>query len=550
MNAGTEKGAGRNGAWGLPLMLVLAACGARQEDGAGGEGDAAQTGSDAATSAAVDPQRIDAAMDCAALQGLALGNGEAMVAEAAQAEEEEAAHPAYCVAQVRFAASTLRFEARLPVRGWNRRLAFLGGGGFDGMIMSATEPYYSPSIRSERYATLATNGGYDAAGRDARYFQAAFAYDPAKRADFTHLSEHRALPVGRELIARYYGSAPVRSYFEGCSMGGHDALVQAQRFPQDFDGIVARAPAGNVVGLMLQFNRIAGRMTVPAQVPGPAQRARLAREVLAQCDALDGLEDGIVSRPQACGFDPETLRCGLDAGPDADCLTDAQLATVAAVTTPMATPDGRWRHAGYPFGGEDSPKGWGEYVWPNPALGGATMQGLFSDGFLRAFVAGDPDFDPRDWDPARWSAQLDAIGAEFNADDPDLAPLHARGGKLLLWNGTTDTSVSARETVRYYERVVETIGREAADQTVELFLAPGVGHCSGGPGADRVDLLAAVAAWVERGVPPSGQGLRARKGDAPDTAPMTRPLCRHPEWPRFRGPGDGRDAADFECAPP
>jgi len=418
------------------------------------------------------------------------------------------------------------------------------------MIMSATEPYYSPSIRSERYATLATNGGYDAAARDAGYFQASFAYDPVQRADFTHLSEHRALPVGRELIAHYYGSAPVRSYFEGCSMGGHDALVQAQRFPQDFDGIVARAPAGNVIGLMLQFHRIARRMAVPAHVPSPAQRARLAREVLAQCDALDGLQDGIVSRPEACRFDPALLQCPADAGADADCLTAAQLATVETVTTPMSTPDGHWRHLGYPFGGEDSPKGWGEYLWPNPALGGASLQGLFSDGFLRAFVVGDPDFDTVNWDAARWSAQLDAVGAAFNAADPDLTALHARSGKLLLWNGTTDTSVSARETAQYYRRVVETMGQEKADQTVELFLAPGVGHCAGGPGADRVDLLAAMVAWVERGVPPSRQGLQAHKGDAPAEAPMTRPLCRYPEWPRFRGSGDGRAAADFECVAP
>lgn len=536
----------------LVLALALTGCAAGSEAGAeaGSESAGARAGVEGeAGRDAAGTERMDAAMDCAALRGLALGDGTAVVAAAAPAAAE-GAQPAYCVAQVAFTGSTLRLEARMPPERWNRRLAFLGGGGFDGLVNTATEPYFSPSILSERYATLATNGGYDAASRDASYFQAAFASDPVKRADFTHLSEHRALPAGRELIARYYGSAPVRSYFEGCSMGGHDALVQAQRYPEDFDGIVARAPAGNAVGLMLQFHRIAVRMAVPEQVPGPAQRTLLARAVLAQCDALDGLEDGIVSRPEACAFDPRSLLCGTAGAPAEACLSEAQLATVEAIATPMATADGRWTHAGYPYGGEDSPKGWGEYAWPNPALGGVTLQGLFSDGFLRAFVVGDPAFDTAQWDAGRWSAQLDAVGAEFNAVDPDLAPLRARGAKLLLWNGTTDSSVSARETVRYYRQVVETIGQAAADEVVELFLAPGVGHCSGGPGADRADLLAALAQWVEREVPPSRQGLQATRMETAEAPAQVRPLCKYPAWPRYRGDGDGGDAAGFECAAP
>lgn len=150
--------------------------------------------------------------------------------------------PEYCVLTASFQGSSLRFEARLPTSGWNGKLAFIGGGGFDGALPSAADPQFSASIFSERYATIGTNGGYDYPGvRDAGYFAARFAADPAKLLDFTQQSEHRALPPGKELIAAFFGSGPARSYFEGCSMGGHDALMLAQRFPEDFDGIVARA---------------------------------------------------------------------------------------------------------------------------------------------------------------------------------------------------------------------------------------------------------------------------------------------------------------------
>lgn len=487
------------------------------------------------------------AEQCPTLQGKAVANGSVVIDDARLAAAAPP-QPEYCVVTARFKNSALRFEARLPTTGWNGKLAFLGGGGFDGAMPTATAAQFSESIFTERYATIGTNGGYDyPPPRDLNYFKGEFALDAAQLLDFAQQSEHRALPPGKEVMAQFFGTPPTRSYFEGCSMGGHDALMQAQRFPGDFDGIVARAPAGNVMGLFMQFNRIARQVKSPGAALNPAKQSLLANAVLAQCDGLDGLTDGIIARPAACQFDARALRCAGGADTGDSCLSDAQIATVQAVTSPTATANGAWSHPGYHFGGENAPKGWGEYIWPQAGLGGASPQGLFSDGFIRSFIARDASFDTATWNPDQWLARMDTIGGLFGATDPNLAPLHARGAKLILWNGTTDTSVSARDTARYYEQVVSTLGAKKADETVELFLAPGVGHCFGGAGPDKVDLLKAMATWVEQGVSASQQKLVLRKVEASGATAMARPMCRYPAYPRYKGTGDVNDAASFDC---
>lgn len=514
------------------MQLLLSAAAVAALAGCGGDGAPAMT----------------LAEKCPTLQGKTLGNGSVVIDDARLAAAAPP-QPEYCVVTARFKDSALRFEARLPTTGWNGKLAFLGGGGFDGAMPTAAAAQFSESIFTERYATIGTNGGYDyPPPRDLNYFKGEFALDAARLLDFAQQSEHRALPPGKEVMAQFFGTPPTRSYFEGCSMGGHDALMQAQRFPEVFDGIVARAPAGNVMGLFVQFNRIARQVKSPGGALNAAKQTLLANAVLAQCDGLDGLNDGIIARPASCQFDARALRCtgGADAGDS--CLSDAQIATVQAVTSPVATASGAWSHPGYPFGGENSAKGWGEYIWPQASLGGASTQGLFSDGFIRSFIARDASFDTATWNPDQWLDRMATIGGLFGATDPNLAPLHARGAKLILWNGTTDTSVSARDTTRYYGQVVATLGQRKADEAVELFLAPGVGHCFGGAGPDKVDLLQAMATWVEQGVPASQQKLLSRKTDAAGATTMARPLCKHPAYPRYKGTGDVNAAASFDCA--
>jgi hypothetical protein len=483
---------------------------------------------------------------CPSLNGQSLGGGAATIT-AASVAAATASEPEYCVVAVNLNDSALRFEARLPTSGWNNKLAFLGGGGFDGRISTATAAYHSASILSERYATMATNGGHEAPAALGDYFKAEFAYDPVQLADFTYQSEHRALPLGKEVIQKFYGSGPTRSYFEGCSMGGHDAMMQAQRYPQDFDGIVARAPAGNIMGLFIQFNRIAKHVRNPAGQLSAAKQTLLANAVLAQCDALDGAADGIIGKPAACTYDPAPLRCTGGADTGDSCLSDAQMATVNAITSPAASADGAWSHTGYYFGGENSPNGWGEYIWPNAALGDS-LQGLFSDGFLRSFITRNPSFDTATWNVDAWLPEMNLVGSMFSAASPDLSGMLARGAKLIVWNGTTDTSVSPRDNARYYDNVVAAMGQSDADKVVEYFQAPGVGHCMGGVGPDKVDLLQAVATWVEQGTAPSAQSLVHRKLDTAGATTMTRPLCKYPAYPRYKGSGDVNDAASFECS--
>jgi hypothetical protein len=498
--------------------------------------------------AAPPPPAMSLSDKCPTLKGEAFGAG-AVVVDDAKLVAATGPQPAYCVVTASFKGSSLRFEARLPTEGWNGKLAFIGGGGFDGQLPKATDPQFSESIFSERYATIGTNGGYDYGGpADAGYFAAGFASDPAKLLDFTQQSEHRALPPGKEVIAAFFGNGPARSYFEGCSMGGHDALMQAQRFPDDFDGIVARAPAGNIMGLFMQFNRISKQVRTPANTLNPAKQTLLANAVLAQCDALDGVADGIVSKPAACNYDPAPLRCASGADTGDSCLSDAQIDTVKTITSAVATSDNAWSHPGYNFGLENTAEGWGSYIWPQAALGGNSVQGMFSDGFVRSFITQDPAFDTLTWNPDQWLARMGVIGGLFSAADPDLGRLHARGAKLIMWNGTNDTSVSARDTSRYYDRVVSTLGQSKADETVELFLAPGVGHCYGGPGADKVDLLKAMSTWVEQGVPASAQKLVQRKVDAATGATaLSRPMCKYPGYPHYKGAGDIQDSASFDC---
>jgi hypothetical protein len=491
----------------------------------------------------------DIATKCSGLKGERVFNGMATVTDAKIVELKRDFE--YCVARAEFTDSGLQIEVRLPSRNWNGRLLYLGGGGFNGSIWSFRNApeFFSPSMIDERYAVMAGNGGYDGPGNDdqAGYFRAEFAYDAVKLMDFMFQSVHRALPVGKEVVRIFYGSMPTRDFFEGCSTGGHEALIEAQRFPKDFDGIVARAPAGNFVGLYTQFHRIATHVRTQDGLLNQTKRDLLAHAVLARCDASDGLADGILSRPQVCDFDPRTLGCsgGRDTGDT--CLSDAQIATVAAVTTPYAAADGSVTHAGYNFGGENIPDGWGTLIWPQDTIHGDTYHGLFSDAFIRSFVTRDPAYDTKAWDPNQWLPVIHLINELFQAVNPDLSALSDRGGKVILWNGEIDTSVSPRETAQYYDRVVQTMGRQKADRVVELFLAPGVGHCMGGPGPDRVDLLKAVATWVERGTPPSQQNLLHTKLDKDGKVIAARPLCKYPSYARYKGSGDAKDPKSFTC---
>jgi len=493
-------------------------------------------------------ERLAAA--CMQLINRALADGAAHVTNALMIDDAS-----ICLAEIIFPGSTLRTEVRMPLSDWNARLLFLGGGGFDGAIRTTNSLQFSRSARTGGYATASTNGGYDypdggydypVYGRNLDYFEAKFAYDRRALEDFTYASEHRALPAVLAVIEMFYGRPPERRYFEGCSMGGHDALILAQRYPQDFDGIIARAPAGNIIGSMLRSHHSASVTREPGAALSGQQLERLQSAVLEQCDLDDGLRDGLVSRPLQCRFDPESLRCPAGT-PTPGCFSAAQMRLLESNTAPFQVD--RWQHPGFPFSGaEADPKGWPENILPHPEFGNAPVRQHFSHGFIRAFVTGDADFDTATWRAEDWLEQLSSISKLFQADDPDLSAFHARGGKLILWHGTADTAISISDSVGYYQQVEARLGTERTREMSELFLAPGVGHCSRGPGPDTIDLVQALSDWVETGTPPSRQGLVHQKFDQTGNVILERPACVWPSWPQYRGQGAIEDAESFVCA--
>lgn len=498
----------------------------------------------------VAPIASNPALACRALQGQSIGQQQATITEATLIPQGDGMLE-HCRVVAALTDSALRFDVRLPTSGWNGRFLALGGGGFKGEIFVPTRPNYSASVTRDGWATMATNGGYDFPQRDAEYFRAEFAYDTMKLADYTYLSIHRSLPLAKEVLQLYYGKPAQRHYFEGCSAGGHEGMMLSQRFPADFDGIIARAPAGNFPGLFLQFNRFSKAQRAAGGQLNESKQTLLAQAVLQHCDAADGLRDGIVSNPRSCNFNPAVLRCTGGADTGNQCLSDAQINTVLTATSEYRTAKGQLLHAGVNWGGEDHrTKGWGEYLWPWPQapFSGESVATRFSDGFIRSFVVREGGYDTLQFNPDQWSSTLSLLGQQFGAFNPDLSAYRARGGKLILWNGEQDTAVSSRETARYTDAVVQRLGQSGADEVLETYLAPGVGHCSGGTGPDRIELLRAMVQWVEHGVAPSRQNLTHNQLDASGTPIVTRPACKYPTYPRYKGSGDPNKPDSFVCS--
>lgn len=336
---------------------------------------------------------------------------------------------------------------------------------------------------------------------------------------------------------------PERSYFEGCSNGGREALVQATRFPHDYDGIVVRAPAYSFTELFQAFVANGKALAMPGGQISDAKARAIDAAVTAQCDALDGVADGIVSHPQACKFDVTSLRC---TGADNDsCLTDSELATARTIYSEHLGADGRSIYPGWGAGGEGL--GWPSWV-TGTAIGGSGLQFQFGSGLIQYWVTQDPSFDVLTFDAALYQQPLQLAATTLDAT-PDLRTFFGKGGKLLMVHGTHDWAISYKGSIRYFDQVAEAVGSAATrDASMEFFLQPGVQHCSGGVGPDRVDLVDAVANWVEADQRPSAQNVVARKLDADGAVLNSRPLCRYPGYPRYKGSGPVDAAESYSCA--
>jgi hypothetical protein len=487
-------------------------------------------------------RRVRAVADCAAALRIALPNAHITATSAVVPTDSLRAlgQKPHCRVEATVDEET-HILALLP-DDWNGRLLMGGAGGYAGTVQNQME-----SSVHEGYATVGTDAGHTATG-----FTAEWALRSDRRiADYGHRAVHRTAEVTKALIAAYYGRPPEHSYFVGCSNGGREALMEVQRYPADFDGIVAMAPAFNYLEVSTAFVRNlqaqypTGNLAAP--VVTPAVLGLLATKVTETCDASDGVRDGILENPDACTFKLASLRaCANDMATDG-CVTLAQRAALTAFTTPMTA--GTLRYPGWPFGDEADPQGWAAWITgpvaemvQMTAGNAATLQGVFVTQFFKYFVYSDSAWSYVGYDLARAGRDGAKVDAVISAMNPDLSPFRARGGKLLLVHGWSDPALSARATIEYF-KAVERRMPQAASFT-RLFLMPGVLHCGGGSGCDDVDWAVVIRRWVEQGEAPSR--IIARKLRGTDVV-RTHPLCAYPMTARYNRTGSTDDAAAFIC---
>jgi len=460
----------------------------------------------------------------------------------ARLEPPTATAPETCVVLAEMP-QDLDFEVRMPTA-WNSRTLFMGGGGFDGVIVPSA---HSPGVAQAGYATIATNHGHNGNPLEAT---ATWALDAQMLAEYGYLAVPRVLSPAKAILKSRYGDhqfAAAKMVYEGCSGGGRQGLIQAQRYPELFDGVISRAPANAYTAQFLWYQKVAKQLAKPGASLTTGKVRALASAVLAKCDALDGLTDGVIGRPDACTFDVASMKC---TGAETDsCLTDLQLQTVNAIYEPTNVAGYVW--PGFPFGGEAaSPTGlqaWGG-VGPS-ALG---------DGFIRYMVARNPSAIWLEVDPAQYTSRLAYLAGHIDAVNPDLSRFKARGGKLILWTGLTDWLITPHNATDYYTKVVAAAGGQAkGDEFVEYFTAPGVDHCRNGraggtgQGADLVNLVDPMFDWIEKGVKPSSSGIVATQSNPlVGQAAKKRPLCKFPEYAKYNGTGDPNLAASFACVKP
>ena len=423
--------------------------------------------------------------------------------------------------------SAIKLEVWLPAEGWNGKFVAVGNGGFAGAIFHFA--MVEPLLRG--YAVAATDTGHEGGAADASFAVG----HPEKLVDFGWRAVHEMTVKSKAIVAAHYAAPARRSYWLGCSSGGRQGLKEAQRFPEDYDGISAGAPANNWVPLMAHSAKIQRLMTDPEGGLAPPQLGLLKEAAIAACDARDGVTDRVVEEPQACGFDPAALQCATDAAPS--CLTPRQVETARSIYAGVV--DTRTGETIFPGPTPASEPAWFAYT-PSAFPIGAN--------YWRDHVFGDPNWDLATLDFTADVARARSMDtADVTTTDPDLKDFVARGGKLLLWHGWTDGLISAQNSIDYYQDVLATTGAETVKDSVRLFMVPGVDHCSGGEGTFVMDALGVIDAWVEGGEAP--ERIVASR-PLPDGAQRTRPLCPYPQVARYRGAGSTDDAANFQCAAP
>jgi hypothetical protein len=498
------------------------------------------------------------AADCAGLKSLKLEATEIVAAETVTSGTVEEAGaqglPAFCRVRgvmLPTSDSKIRFEVWLPESGWNGRLLGAGNGGFAGVIGYQQLAGYL----KRGFAVSGTDTGHEANGTDATW-----AYEhPEKVKDFGWRAIHLTAERSKEIVSAYYGKAQQKAYFDACSDGGREALMEAQRFPGDYDGILAGAPAYAWSTLLASGVSALQALGDPKAYISSLKLPAIQKAVLDACDELDGVKDGVVGDPSQCHFDPQVLLCKGEES--RECLTQPQ---IGALRTLYSGAKGKSGHAfGYGFSMGDE-RGWAQWITGDDPEGSSFASFVRND--FRYIVTGDPKWNGLTADvDAMLKLSHEKTAEALDSTDPDLSKFAAHGGKLILYHGWNDPAIAPGYTVSYYKQVQEKVGAGKADSFVRLYMVPGMEHCYGGPGASAFGqfgigtakgpqngLFDSLVDWVEKGAPDDGV-VATKFAPQPNAAPkvvMTRPLCAYPTVAKYKGSGDSTDAANFACVTP
>jgi len=491
------------------------------------------------------------------------------------------ATPAYCkvsaaISPVDPAAPKIMMQVALPST-WNNKVMMYGGGGYDGTIPDVTGnvpvgPADQPTPLGRGYATFASDSGHQANALASQ--DGSFGVNDEAVANFSGDTLKKARDVAIAVInARYAASGPTKAYFAGGSSGGREALEVAQKWPQDWDGVIALYPAGAAASLDLQFGRITRALAQPGAYPNAAKRKALYDASIQACDTLDGVADGLISNVKACNalFNPTTatvngrpLRCAAGADTGDTCLSDAQIAAFNVINTPITfnytLASGETQYPGFNTWGTDfgitSASPFQPFVSflslnsaqpASPMPNAAPYGSVFWDQWVRFFVTRDANFNSLTLDPQNpglYQARISTLTGLQDVNKTDLTAFQSKGGKILIAHGMSDALVSTRATEQYVDRVRATMGGARTDSFLRYYEIPGYGHAISTVFQASWDSLTTLENWVEKGTLPPNQIVT----DTIGVPGRTRPLCDYPAYPRYNGSGDVNAAASFSCS--
>jgi hypothetical protein len=431
----------------------------------------------------------------------------------------------------------IRFEVSLPAV-WNGRLYMFGNGGFAGEQLDATGRVATARrALAHGFAVAQTNTGHNAQVEPL----GTFASSPQKVLDYAYRSVHVTALTAKKILQAYYDGELKHSYFDGCSTGGRQGLISAERFPDDFDGIVVGAPVLNFSGTMISYASMQRALKVG---PIGAEKIKLVGDaVYGKCDAIDGVKDGLIDDPRKCAFKPseDLPRCASDVDGPA-CFTSAQIRSLEAIYAGVVR-GGSEFFPGWPVGSEGGWTPW--FVGPpksNP------IQVAFGDTFFKylAFARPVPAYEWLSFDVDADLDKLQATRSLLDATDPDLSRFKARGGKIVSYFGWADPALNPMMGIKYYESITQKMGAPPTE-FYRMFMVPGMYHCQGGIGVSTFDALTPLVEWVEKGTPPQ-QIVGSRLVDGKPV--RSRPLCPYPQVAKYKGSGSIDEAANFSCATP